>query len=253
MASLPWYDLAEVQSGNDAFWQVMSEMLSARGLAGVPAALARSHSYETQWNSPRLLLSQACGYDVAVTRASTLRVIATPCFAIEGCAQGRYWSHVLLRADDPASSLEALQGRRVVINSYASYSGYHALRGAIAPYASGEPFFSSILVSGSHEASIEHVRMGLADVAAIDCVTHELLRQHRPAWLTGTRTLMRTAPAAAPPYVTSRTLSEPVYETVKNIILELKRHDRLRRAANNILIEDFVVLPDDAYALLATA
>ena len=41
-----------------------------------------------------------------------------------------------------------------------------------------------------------------ADVAAIDCVTYELLSTYQPQSLVGTRVLGRTYHSPAPPYVT---------------------------------------------------
>ena len=45
-------------------------------------------------------------------------------------------------------------------------------RAAIAPLAGGRPFFSEVIVTGSHAASLEAVADGNAPgLAAIDCVT----------------------------------------------------------------------------------
>ncbi len=251
-ASLPWYDIAEIRDANDSLWQALSEKLRAKGVKGVPDSLDRRNPHETQWKSSALLMSQACGYDVAVTHAHWLRVIATPCYCVPECEGGRYWSHVLVRENDPAQSLADLCGRRFVINSRASHSGTHALLALIEAYSGDEPFFSSTQVSGSHEKSIELVRSGGADVAAIDCVTHELLRRHRPESLSGTRTLARTAAAPAPPYVASNELPEDVFETVRSALLALGESEQLRRAAARVLIEDIVVLPEDGYAAMGT-
>ena len=53
-------------------------------------------------------------------------------------------------------------------------------RATIAPVAGGGAFFRAIMVTGSHEASVAAVAEGLADLAAIDCVSFALLERGRP-------------------------------------------------------------------------
>ena len=69
------------------------------------------------------------------------------------------------------------------------------------PKSSGGRFFSKVLVSGAHASSLERIKRGEADVAAIDCVTYALLQAYRPALLDGTRKLGRTYRAPGIPFV----------------------------------------------------
>jgi ABC-type phosphate/phosphonate transport system substrate-binding protein len=80
-----------------------------------------------------------------------------------------------------------------------SHSGYNALRAAVAPLAGGGSFFSRVVESGSHAASIELVATGEADVCAVDCVTHALIAKYRPDALGRSRVLGATehTPGAA--------------------------------------------------------
>ena len=63
------------------------------------------------------------------------------------------------------------------------------LRAAIAPLSDGTPFFESVVLSGSHRRSVAMVVAGVADVAAIDCVTFAHLQRLYPHEVTGVRVL----------------------------------------------------------------
>jgi ABC-type phosphate/phosphonate transport system substrate-binding protein len=92
----------------------------------------------------------------------------------------RYNSFVVISEDSSAKRFEDLRGARCVVNEMTSHSGMNALRGLMAPLHRGGRFFSEVAISGSHVASLATVAAGAADVAAIDCVTYELLRRYRP-------------------------------------------------------------------------
>lgn len=214
-ACLPWYDLAEIRDATDALWRGLVAGLHARGIGGVPGALERRVHYEDQWSSGGLLLGQACGYDVLMAHAHHLRLVATPCYAADGCEGPTYRSLVVVRDGHPARSLAELRGARCVINTPTSHSGMNVLRSLVAPLSENGRFFASAVVSGAHETSLELLRGGHADVAAIDCVTYALLIRHRPEALAGTRIVHRTAAVAAPPYVTSATTPDHVVEALR--------------------------------------
>ena len=63
VASLPWYDFAELRPHTDAWWGGISRHLGAAGVEDVPDKLDRG-DYVAHWRRPVLLLSQSCGYDL---------------------------------------------------------------------------------------------------------------------------------------------------------------------------------------------
>ncbi len=203
VACLPWYDFAEIRGATDALWASVSRRLQASGLGDVPARLERRVHYEDQWDSGELLLGQACGYDVLLAYAHRLQLVATPRYQLDGCEGHSYRSFVVVRDDSPARALEDLRGSRCVINTPTSHSGMNVLRAVVAPLSVNGRFFASATVSGAHERSLELLRSGAVDVAAIDCVSWGLLARHRPAAVTGARIVHRTPAVPAPPFVTS--------------------------------------------------
>ena len=204
-ASFPMYDLVEIRWAHDLLWRAVARgdrTPGRRRRSG--GALARARPEEL-WAGPSLLLSQACGYPLVHAFAGRLRAVATPTYRAPGCSPGRYSSVILVRSSDEhvSQDLRDLRGRVCAVNDRASHSGMNALRSIIAPF--GRPrFFSNVLVTGSHVASIEHVASGIADVCAVDAVTHALLAGIAPRRSPACASLTMTSSAPALPYVTRK-------------------------------------------------
>ena len=177
-------------------------------MAGVPADLDRSRSAHELWTDPGLLLSQCCGADLVGRYAETLTLVATPLYQARGCDDCNYSSVILVAEDSPATGLSDLRDSVCVVNSRKSHSGANALRALVAPLSRQGRFFSRVVTSGSHPASVTAVARRKADIAAIDCVTYAHLERYRPSLLQGTRRLCYTASAPGIPFVT-RAGSDP--------------------------------------------
>ena len=207
-ASLPMYDLPELQAAHDEFWSVLARDLRRNGIKSVPDRLSHGQPVRKLWNDPDLLISQCCGYDITNRYRDKLRPVATPIFSAFGCLGENYCSVVVAAADCPFKDIKEMAGTVAVINGPESHSGMSSLRHLVAQYHKGGHFFSRIKVSGSHLASLEAIRLGKADVAAIDSITMTLLQRHRPGVLDGLKVLGTTYYAPAPPYVVQASLSE---------------------------------------------
>jgi ABC-type phosphate/phosphonate transport system substrate-binding protein len=202
VASLPMYDLPEIEAWFDELWTGFARHFRRQGLEEVPAQLLRGPPLEALWRDPELWFSQCCGYDVVHGYAGCLKPVATPHFDAPGCVGRDYSSFVVVADASPARTLADLRDTAVAINGYDSHSGMSALRALVAPLSHGGRFFAETKVSGRHVGSLHMVRSGAADVAAIDCVTMALLARYRPDALDGTRTIAQTAPVPGIPYVT---------------------------------------------------
>jgi ABC-type phosphate/phosphonate transport system substrate-binding protein len=201
-ASLPMYDLPELRTATDAWWQGLAKAFRRAGLREVPDRLRRDGAMEAAWRAPDLLFSQTCGYPLTHAFRGLLRPVATPAYAAPGCDGPLYASAIVVRADDPAQGPGDLAGRICAVNNRASHSGYNALRRALAPHAVDGRFAAGLLETGGHMASLAAVAEGRAGLAAIDCVTLELLARHRPAAVAGLRVLAWSERAPGLPYVT---------------------------------------------------
>jgi ABC-type phosphate/phosphonate transport system substrate-binding protein len=204
VAVLPMYDAPPLRAANDALWRWLAIWLGERGVAGLSPGLERGLGHRASWVDPRLILGQACEYPLATRYGEYLRPLVTPTYAAPGCGPGRYCSEIVVRADDPVASLAGLRGRVCAINERDSNSGMNLLRAALAPIAGGRCLFSKVQVTGEHAASARAVADGVADVAAIDCVTYAHLGAAVPELTGRLRVLARTASSPSLPFVTSR-------------------------------------------------
>ena len=248
IASLPWYDLPEIQTSTDALWSQFSRQFRLAGLTDVPSRLNRAIAYDRQWTSERFLFGQACGYDVRVAFADQLQIVATPCYAAAGCRAAEYSSYVVVHEDAPYKSIEDLRGARCIINTPTSHSGMNVLRALVAPLHCEGRFFASVRLSGSHERSLRKIRRGEVDVAAIDCVTHALLAAYRPQELAKCRVLQRTQKVPGPPYVTSASTPPDVVAAMREAVQRAVDSPALADTKQTLLLSGIQFLSAEAYA-----
>lgn len=156
---------------NAQIWERLRAHLDAEGVDGLPDDLTVPADYEAHWLDPDLLLAQTCGYPLRTTLEGRVRYLGTPVYDVPGTDGPLYRSALVVRADDPATELADLRGRRASYNSLNSQSGYNAFRDAVAPLARDGRFFSDAVATGSHAASIASLIADNADIAAIDAVS----------------------------------------------------------------------------------
>ncbi len=242
------YDLPTVRAATDGWWQGLAGHLRAAGIPDVPAGLARDPVPD--WTASDLLLSQTCGYPLTHALAGRVEPLCTPAYAAPGCDGARYASALVVQADCGAARLADLRGGTCAFNAPDSHSGCNALRRMIAPLAGGEPFFSGILETGSHAASIESVASGQADLCAVDTVTHELLRRHEPAPLAGTRVLEYSPRAPGLPYIAGPAVTADDRARMRDAIFNALADPGLATTRDTLLITGAEALPTEAYDII---
>jgi ABC-type phosphate/phosphonate transport system substrate-binding protein len=235
------YDFHELRVATDALWDAIAARLGAEGI-GAPAALTRGGPLDALWTDPDLLLGQTCGYPLATTLKGRVTLLATPCYLAPGATGTRYRSAVVVRANHPASTLADLRFSRCAINDAASNSGMNLLRAEIAPLAGANRFFSHIVMTGSHAASVLAVAGGDADVAAIDCVTWAHLRHLRPETTAGLRVLAWTAESPGLPLITSLDTTPEVRDALRRALASVARDPTLAPVRQNLRLDGFEML-----------
>ena len=203
--SLPMYDADRVAV--QAWWRVLAAAIEAEGIEGAPPALDWPADLDAHWRDPQLLLSQTCGYPLVTGLRGVVQLVGAFRYTAPGCAGIAYRSELVVRGVEAGGSLADFRGRVAAINDPGSHSGCNALRGLVAPLAHDGRFFRQWVVSGSHRRSLEWVRSGRADIAAIDCVTLAGLLRLRPDLLDGLRIVGSTPLAPGLPLVTAAATS----------------------------------------------
>src|SRR5690606_19817087 len=100
--------------------------------------------------------------------------------------------------------------------------------------------------SGGHANSLNMVREGAADLAAIDCVTWALLDRHRPIALEGLAIVGEGPSLPALPCITSPATTDEEVGALLGALQAAAREDA-RGAAERLLVEDFAVVPLEDY------
>jgi ABC-type phosphate/phosphonate transport system substrate-binding protein len=235
--ALPMYDWPEIQRETDCWWAGLRRHFQAVGFRDLPKEHDRTTTLHDQWRSPDLLFTQTCGYPLVHQFDGLLEILGTPCYAAAGCRGAAYSSNIVVREDSPVLVAQDLLGRRAVYNSPDSMSGHLALLAVASPFADEKWVFSQMIESGSHIRSMELVAAGVADVAAIDCVTYTLAERYRPDLVRPLRIIARSPPVSGLPYVTA----------ARRPLMEVRR---LRQALANAVADDH--LAEARAALLIT-
>ena len=243
------YDLPEVRKATGALWRALAAHMRRHGVRNVPDDLSHDQPVRDLWSSPDLLFSQCCGFDVINRYKGRLRPIATPHFCAPGCHAENYCSVIVVAADCDFSDVRKMAGTIAVINGPESHSGMSALRHLVCSRHTGGSFFSEVKISGSHAASLDLVRHGRADVAAIDSVTLELLRCNRTGTMDGLKILGTTYSAPAPPYVVSAGLPEHEAVMIQNALLDTFNDPALAGCRARLLLKSLSLVRREDYWL----
>lgn len=249
VASLGMYDQPGQRAANDAIWSTIAGHLRVLGIAA-PDHLDRDRPVEAIWRDPALLFAQCCGYPLVADPELSLRVIAIPHYALPDCAPGRHCSRILVRADDPETTLAMFAGRTVAINAPLSNTGANLLRAAVARAGAPAGFFATTVVTGSHRASIDAVASGQADIAAIDAVTHAVVMRDEPTALSNLRVLATTPQSPNLPFVSARTTPLAVVNALRDALQVAMRDPALAPARATLLLTDIVPASIHRYRML---
>jgi ABC-type phosphate/phosphonate transport system substrate-binding protein len=217
IAVLPMYDFPWVAAANDALWAAMSARLSEAGVRA-PASLTRSGDLAALWRYPSLIFGQTCGYPYATGLKDAVTLIATPEYSFSGCEGASHRSFIIRRVSDARRSLSEFQGATAALNGHDSNTGMNLFRVAIASVARGASFFSSIVVTGSHQASVEAVAEGRADLASIDCVSFALLGRGRPDLIERVAIVAESPLSPGLPFIASASRGRQTIEAVREAL-----------------------------------
>ena len=240
---LPWYDFEFLRQDHRRLWQHLRQRLLELGVSSVPAELDVDTDLDDLLASPALLLSQTCGYDIAVACPAELQPVLTPIYATPGCGHGTYSSFVVVARESRMRDLRHLSGARFVANDDRSWSGFHCMREIGATWAHVE-------FSGGHPQSLQRIESGAADWAAIDSLAWGLLRDHDPGLDDRFRILATTREVPAPPLVTSMQTDPEVLQHLRNALRALVDDPALEPTLQRLRISGFVEMHRSVYQFM---
>ncbi|MCG6884584.1 MAG: phosphate/phosphite/phosphonate ABC transporter substrate-binding protein [Silicimonas sp.] len=190
IATLPMYDRPEAREITDNFWALIRE-----NLAGAPETLSRDGFH---WLDPDLLLSQTCSLPFRTGLQDDVSIVATPVHKLD-CPAGTYFTAIIARADDPRQAFDDFADARLAVNSPVSQSGWAAVDDVARINGVN---FSSLLLTGSHQASARAVAGGEADLCGLDAVSWSMIRRWDD-FADDLRVLLHSPPTPSLPYITA--------------------------------------------------
>lgn len=246
IASLPMYGID--RPAVERFWAGLGAAIRRRGLDAPEQLTWPETGLEAHWRAPNLLISQACGYPLVEGISRDVRVVGAFQFAVEGCRGTDYASRLVARSERAGDDIAAFRGTVAAYNGANSQSGYNALRATVAPHAESGRFFAATIESGSHRRSLDLVRTGAADIAAIDCISLALIERFEPEAVAGLTGIGWTPPAPGLPLVTSALTSRADLERLRLSVEEAVADPELAEARTALFISRFSRLDLADYA-----
>ncbi len=217
IASLPMYDFPWIAAANDALWASIAARLSEAGVQA-PKGLTRGGDHATLWRHSGLIFGQTCGYPYATALKETVTLIAAPEYSFPGCEGASHRSFIIRRLGDARRALGEFRGAIAALNAHDSNTGMNLFRATIAPVAGGQAFFSSIALTGSHEASVAAIAEGRADLASIDCVSFALLERRHPKLVERVAIVAESPLSLCLPFIASANLPAPTIAAVREAL-----------------------------------
>lgn len=251
VASLAMYaSPAPIAQATSLFWQALGTRIRSLGLQA-PQALDEAIRYDEAWLRSDLLFAQTCGYPYVRKLRGQVRLVATPVYGLPGCDGPLKCSFIVVNANSPFETIADLRGKRAAINEPGSNSGYNLFRHLVAPHAINGRFFSSVIETGGHLASIDAVTHGTADVASIDCVTFGNTLRFSPDRVAGVRVLAETAKGPGLPFITAASNPLSNLGILRQALAETISDPDLADVTDTLSLRDIALLDDADYEALA--
>ena len=185
--ALGMYAFTEIQQ---SCWQQLFARFCELSAVEVDSVSLSFDHDPTRLLEPGLWFGHTCGYPLMTQLKDYVSPFCVPLFDVPGTDgpgtdspgtdRKYYSSRFIVAADSDIDSIEASRGCVAVMNNPDSNSGMNVLRHAVAGVSDSEQFFASVVTSGGHLHSLEAVANGSADIAAIDCVSYQLIADWRP-------------------------------------------------------------------------
>jgi ABC-type phosphate/phosphonate transport system substrate-binding protein len=248
-ASLPMYNLPEMQPANAAFWGAVRTELQRQGVGNTPATLDFERKPVPAEIERDTLLTQVCGYPLQTIFRGHAALLGAPVYAVEHCEGATHAGVFIIHRESGFRRLADLKGCRFVFNSRHSNSGMNLPRRAIADLVRDAPFFGSIAETHSQPGNIERIARGEADATCVDCVTYAFFRRHRPQLGDLTRILGTTRSTPSIPFVTSSATRDDLKACLRVALSNVARAPEWADARAGLMLLDIVPVEIDAYSI----
>jgi phosphonate transport system substrate-binding protein len=160
-----------------------------------------------------------------------------------------YHSYIIVREDSGIRSVDDLRGRSFAFTDPNSNSGCLAPRHLLAGRGQTPgTFFGRCFYSYSHDNSIQAVKKGTADGAAVDSIIWEFAKDLDESLARQIKIVWESPPYGIPPIVVHPDLAEADKVRLRNLFLHLHEDEIARRFLQELRIDCFDRTTDTNYA-----
>jgi phosphonate transport system substrate-binding protein len=225
----------------------------ARKLGRKPVSLYRPTYSETN----DLVRYQRCDLAIVCTypfirgeREFGMQALVVP--QING--ETTYQSVVLVSASIRAATILDLRGKRFASADIISTTGW-LFPAMLLMDAHEDPsrFFGKLMITGSHDRSLEAVVNGYVDAAAVHGIVYEQMVSENPSILKKVRVLIKSPPFGIPPVVVHPKMNPALKEEVQSVLLKMNEDEVGKQILSRLHIEKFVVPEKNLFAPLRVA
>ncbi len=238
-----------------AAWRALFERVSER--SGVPLEVI-DHAFPAAlsdlWKRPDLGCAFMCGWPYVRGVADVIPIAAPVMSDVRAADRPVYWTDIVVREDDPARSLEDLQGRTVAYTVEDSQSGFNAVRHFLRQRGGGRLFGREFGPVFTPRRAIESVIARDADAGPVDSFAHALLKLHAPKLTAKVRTIAQTDPTPSPLLVASADLDNIRAAALREAFIGLADDPASESLLRALALRSFSApLPRDAYLAMDAA
>ena len=233
------------------------------------AAVGVALDFETSVSGPtpeadpfaddRADLAFVCGPSYSLLRDAgrAVEVVAAAPVFDDPRNEGRpvYFSDVVVRRDHPARTFPELRASTWAFNDRQSLSGWFRMLERLEALGFGRDpnaFFSRVVASGSHVASIDLVARGGADVSAVDSNTLLLSRRREPSLDERLRVLESWGPSPVQPLVARAGLPEALRNRIAGALLAMADSAETARRLREFGVLRFAPVEENVYRSAAS-
>jgi phosphonate transport system substrate-binding protein len=161
-----------------------------------------------------------------------------------------YFSDVVVRRDSDFHVFADLQGASWAYNEPGSHSGYNVVRHYLATMCDTWEYFSRVVESGSHQASLQMILEGEIDASAIDSTVLELELERDPSTQERIRIIKTLGPSPIPPFVVRRDVPRGLRESVREALIGMDETEAGRAVLAEGPVAGFARVEDRDYDVI---
>ncbi len=159
-----------------------------------------------------------------------------------------YRSLLIAGSSSNVSRLEDLRGKVFAFTDPLSNTGYrYPLSLLTLLKETPESFFSRTLFTFSHDRSIDSVKDGIANGAAVDSIVYEFFKKRDPLVASKTKVIKASQEFGMPPVVVPKTTSAEQKEWLQNLFLDIHNDPAGKQALDVMGVDQFVMPDPDQY------